>query len=238
ANNGSLFLDEIGEMPLELQVKLLRAIQEGEIMRVGGSEVIKVNLRIISATNLDLFEEVRKGNFRKDLYYRLNVLPINIPPLREREKDIGLLFDYFIDEYNYSFTVKDEVKEGLMKYNWDGNIRELINCVMYLENLDKSPIGIEDLPFHIKTSLYNNIKDDRERSELKDEKHRIVLDILYKAFLEKEKLGRRSISQKAYENNHHISEYDVKGILDELNELDLVDISIGRGGTTISKKGI
>src|SRR5699024_6244614 len=145
ANNGSLFLDEIGEMPLELQVKLLRAIQEGEIMRVGGSEVIKVNLRIISATNLDLFEEVRKGNFRK-----------------------------------------------------------LINCVMYLENLDKSPIDIEDLPFHIKTSLYNNIKDDRERSELKDEKHRIVLDILYKAFLEKEKLGRRSISQKAYENNHHI----------------------------------
>lgn len=116
ANNGTLFLDEIGEMPLELQVRLLRVIQEREVMRVGGNKIIKVNVRIVAATNRNLIEQVDKGLFREDLYYRLNVLPINLPPLRERVDDIKILIDEFKRQNNYSFKLNDEVITFLESY--------------------------------------------------------------------------------------------------------------------------
>ncbi|MGO1470172.1 MAG: sigma-54 interaction domain-containing protein [Tissierella sp.] len=238
ANNGTIFLDEIGEMPIELQVKLLRVIQEGEIMRVGGSEVIKVNLRIISATNLDLAKEVEKGKFRKDLYYRLNVLPINIPPLRERKSDIELLFSYFKKKNNSSFKMNEGAQRVIKGHRWDGNIRELVSCVLYLDNLDKREIGKDDLPYHIKNEIEEGKIEEIEVGHIKDKKQRIVLQILYEAFLNKEKVGRKRISKRAYSKKYHLTEYDVKGILKELSDLKLVDISIGRGGTIINKKGI
>lgn len=134
ANNGSLFLDEIGEMPLELQPKLLRAIQEKEIERLGGKEVIKVDVRIIAATNRNLKEEAEKGSFRLDLYYRLNVFPIKIPALRERKDDIPLLSTYFAQKYCSKFNtnfhgIKEKAMQELLKYDWPGNIRELENLV-------------------------------------------------------------------------------------------------------------
>lgn len=242
ANNGTLFLDEIGEMPIELQVKLLRAIQEGEIMRIGGSEVIKVHVRLIAATNLDLEAQVKQGLFRKDLYYRLNVLPINIPPLRDRKEDIELLLDYFIKKKKSKIFIHRETMDYLKDYYWDGNIRELINCVEYLDNLGESIIRIEHLPYHIKKSkkiLEKDIsKNTKDPIDLGDERAVIVLKILYEAFLERIKLGRKSISERAYKRNYPLSEYDVKAILKKLNDLELVDVSIGRGGSTISKKGI
>ncbi|QNO14331.1 sigma 54-interacting transcriptional regulator [Alkalicella caledoniensis] len=242
ANNGTLFLDEIGEMPLELQVKLLRVIQEREIMRVGGQEVIKVNLRIIAATNLNLAHEILKGTFRKDLYYRLNVLPINVPPLRKRKEDIPLLFDYFMIRNNCKYVISREAIELLKNYRWDGNIRELINGVEYLDNLGKSTISIEDLPYHIK----NNVNEQDARIDKKrempfkfdNERYAVVLEILYESFKKRLKVGRKLISERAYEKNHHLSEYDVKKIMQELSKLELVNINLGRGGTTISDKGI
>lgn len=134
ANNGTLFLDEIGEMPLELQAKILRAIQEREIERLGGNTAIKVNVRIIAATNRDLADEVKAGNFREDLYYRLNVFPINVPPLRERKEDIPTLAKYFVSKYAKNNGKKiNRIDPLIMKelnaYNWPGNVRELEHCI-------------------------------------------------------------------------------------------------------------
>ena len=239
ANNGTLFLDEIGEMPLELQVKLLRVIQEGEIMRVGGNEIIKVNLRIISATNLDLAKQVKSDKFRKDLYYRLNVLPINIPPLRQRKEDISLLFEYFKEANDTHFKLDKGARRTIENHRWEGNIRELINCVLYLENLDKTVISNEDLPYHIKSLAKEEVLDlNLEGLDLKDDRQRIVLSILYDGFLNREKLGRKTISEKAYASKYNLSPYDVKAILQELSQAGLVNVSLGRGGSAISKEGI
>lgn len=134
ANHGTLFLDEIGEMPAELQVKLLRAIQEREVERVGGKSTIKVDVRIIAATNRDLQSEVDEGRFRRDLFYRLNVFPVTLPALRERKKDIPMLVLHFIHKYskNSGKAVKDvsrKVMKQLMAYEWPGNVRELEHLI-------------------------------------------------------------------------------------------------------------
>jgi len=134
ADNGTLFLDEIGDMPLEMQAKLLRAIQEKEIERVGGNVSIKVNVRIIAATNCNLEKEVADGRFRLDLYYRLNVFPIQLPPLRERKEDIGLLARHFIAVYSAKTgknvtEISESALKSLLSYQWPGNIRELENLI-------------------------------------------------------------------------------------------------------------
>ena len=134
ADKGTLFLDEIGELSPQMQVKLLRAIQEQEFERVGGIKTIRVDVRIITATNRNLEEEIAKGTFREDLYYRLNVFPIHIPPLRERKSDIMLLCDHFIDKYNRKNRrsikrITSAAIDLLMMYHWPGNVRELENCI-------------------------------------------------------------------------------------------------------------
>lgn len=134
SDGGTIFLDEIGEMPLELQVKLLRVLQEREIERVGGTETIKVNVRIIAATNKNLEKEVAEGRFRLDLYYRLNVFPITLPPLRERKEDIPLLAYHFMNHYSYKAgkrvsSISEHVLRKMMAYNWPGNVRELEHLI-------------------------------------------------------------------------------------------------------------
>lgn len=134
AEAGSLFLDEIGELPLSLQVKLLRVLQESEIKRVGGTATIKVDVRIIAATTRDLSSEVKNGNFRDDLFYRLNVLPIILPPLRERTDDIKLLLDHFLEKYREILEVDvngfdHSALHLILNYSWPGNVRELENAV-------------------------------------------------------------------------------------------------------------
>ena len=134
ADGGTLFLDEIGELPLDLQAKLLRVLQEGELERVGGTQTIKVNVRLIAATNRDLGQMASNGTFRPDLYYRLNVFPIHLPPLRERVEDIPLLARHFVDKYAAQLGRRiDEVPEATLAqiraYNWPGNIRELQHVI-------------------------------------------------------------------------------------------------------------
>ena len=134
ANNGTLFLDEIGELPLELQAKLLRVLQDGEFERLGSSHTIKVDVRIIAATNRNLEEEVRKGRFREDLFYRLNIFPITMPPLRERLEDLPLLVDFYVKKIDKRLgkaiqTIPKNVMDALMGYNWPGNVRELENVL-------------------------------------------------------------------------------------------------------------
>ncbi len=133
ANHGTLFLDEVGEIPIHLQSKLLRAIQEREIMHVGGTKTIPVDIRFIAATNRDLKEAVRNGTFRGDLYYRLNVMPIELMPLKGRKKDIKALVDYFTEKFNVTYklskVVSPEAMEVLKDFDWPGNIRELENVI-------------------------------------------------------------------------------------------------------------
>jgi len=134
AHQGTLFLDEIGEIPLELQSKLLRALQEQELERLGGNRTIKVDVRIIAATNRNLKAMVEENRFRADLYYRLNVFPLNVPPLRERREDIPLLARYFLQKHAQRMdrkieTIPTHVFEALTNYHWPGNIRELQNVI-------------------------------------------------------------------------------------------------------------
>ena len=141
ANGGTLFLDEIGEMPMDMQVKLLRAIQEGEICRVGGSKTIPLDVRIIAATNKDLKELIDSNNFRLDLYYRLSVIPLKIPPLRERKEDIPLLIKFFMNSKAIKLnkevpSINSETYQMLLRYEWPGNIRELENFIEKTVNLN------------------------------------------------------------------------------------------------------
>ncbi len=152
AHGGSIFLDEIGDMSFNLQVKLLRVLQEKTFERIGGSKTIKVDIRIIAATNRNLEELVKEGKFREDLYYRLSVVPIHIPPLRERGQDIPLLLNYFLEKSNTlnSASIEgfsEEVMDVLMNYEYPGNVRELQNIIERIVVLKKKGcIDIEDLP--------------------------------------------------------------------------------------------
>lgn len=136
ANHGTLMLDEIGDMPMDLQVKLLRAIQQQEITRIGGSKTIKLDIRFLALTNSDLKHKIENGTFRQDLFYRLNVIPIHVPPLRERSSDIEALCNHFIDifskKYNCPFVLTERQYGFMRQYHWPGNIRELENIIEYL----------------------------------------------------------------------------------------------------------
>lgn len=155
ANEGTIFLDEIGDMPMELQVNLLRVLQERKVMRVGGEKVIPVNVRIIAATNKDLMKAVEEGRFREDLYYRLNVLNIHIPPLRERGKDIELLTIHLINIFSESLGkgingAELEFFKAIRDYSWPGNVRELQNVVEYAMNVAEGEyLSVTDLPHSI-----------------------------------------------------------------------------------------
>ena len=158
ARGGTIFLDEIGELSLSLQVKLLRVVQERTFRRIGGSEDIKVDVRIISATNQNLKEKVRKGEFREDLYYRLNVIPIHLPPLRERKEDIPLLINHFISKYAQMFgkeirDISSYAMELLTNYAFPGNIRELENIIERSVAMESSNIILpESLTLHTEVS--------------------------------------------------------------------------------------
>jgi DNA-binding NtrC family response regulator len=157
ADGGTLFLDEIGEIPVEMQVKLLRAIQESEFERVGGLKTLKVDVRLITATNRDLEHEIEEGNFREDLYYRLNVVPLRIPPLRERGDDVPLLVDHIIEKFNERLGkevegISAEALAVLCAHSWPGNIRELENVLERTMLFCKDPeIGLADIPEEVRS---------------------------------------------------------------------------------------
>ncbi|MEJ2366176.1 MAG: sigma 54-interacting transcriptional regulator, partial [Deltaproteobacteria bacterium] len=158
ANGATLFLDEIGELPLELQPKLLRVIQDGEFERLGSSGTIKVDVRLIAATNRNLEEEVRRGRFREDLWYRLNIFPITVPPLRERMEDIALLVDFFVDKISKRLgksieSIPVSVMNTLEDYQWPGNVRELENV------LERAVINSSGPKLHLVDELKKPSKD-------------------------------------------------------------------------------
>jgi len=149
ANGGTIFLDEIGELPLEMQAKLLRVLQEKEVRPVGSNEKVNVDVRVIAATNRDLEAAYRAGTFRKDLYFRLNVVTVHLPPLRERRSDIPVLVHHFLDRYakGSHIQVTPSAMKSLLNYDWPGNVRELENCIARAVTLgDRQTIDVVDLP--------------------------------------------------------------------------------------------
>ncbi|MBI4271708.1 MAG: sigma-54-dependent Fis family transcriptional regulator [Candidatus Rokubacteria bacterium] len=174
AHGGTLFLDEIGTLKAELQAKLLRVLQEREIERVGGTRAIKIDVRVIAATNVDLKQAVARGAFREDLYYRLNVVPIEVPPLRERIEDLPLLVEHFVRHYGQQFGkrvqgLSPEALGALAEYRWPGNVRELQNVVERCVVLAEGPvIGLNDLPLDVLLPDHRIRVRRAERLPLKD----------------------------------------------------------------------
>ncbi|WP_326911352.1 sigma-54 interaction domain-containing protein [Sedimentibacter sp. MB31-C6] len=250
AHKGTIFLDEVEAMSPSLQVKLLRVIQEREIMRVGGNKIISIDVRIIATSNESLENLVAKGSFRTDLYYRLNTLPIQLPPLSERGNDIILLFEYFKNKINGHFTLSTQIIDAFMSHNWNGNIRELRNYVEYFTYLNKDEIFYDDLP----PSFYNNPKIISNNSIDKNikldvelleqlagngiEEYHFVLNKLYDGFINKINLGRLSIAEMAETNGIFLTQQEVRNILIDLSNLGLIKMTRGRGGSKINNRGI
>lgn len=212
AHGGTLLLDEIGEMPLELQAKLLRVLQEKKITRIGGIKPIVVDVRIIASTNKDLLEAVQKKNFREDLYYRLNVLTINLPPLRNRKEDIPLLINYFLKKYNYLLgknakQISQEAMSKLLSYEWPGNVRELQNVLERAINMVEGEIiHINHLPQIFADKKIRSTSDSFPRSltDVEVENIKKALDYCAGNITQTAKLlniGRNTLYRKLKEYN-------------------------------------
>jgi two-component system, NtrC family, response regulator HydG len=196
AHRGDIFLDEVGDIPASTQVKILRVLQEKEFERVGDSMPIKVDVRIISATHRDLDAMVRRDNFREDLFYRLNVIPIRLPPLRERREDLHLLVDYFLEENRLKsgkniVGIGNEAMERLLAYNWPGNVRELINALEYAFVVCRDDhIGVAHLPEPVAASKRARPQGPSpKKKELREETER-VLEAMRQAEGKKAKAAR------------------------------------------------
>jgi len=248
AHEGTIFLDEIGEMPLPQQAKLLRVIEEQKIMKVGGKDLIDINVRIIVATNKDLFEMVTNGQFRGDLYYRLNVLPINIPSLRERIEDIPLLFNFFVKKNGQNFSLSTKSYDKIIKHQWPGNIRELKNTVEYLANLNKEVIECEDIPIKnienishstkltdVEGHIINQFKlDENKNLNL----YKFILVELQKCFIDRVHIGRKRLEEITKDKNLFFTEQEIKNGLIKLNSYGFIISSKGRKGSNITELGI
>ena len=254
AHRGTIFLDEIGEMPLQLQSKLLRALEERKVRRIGSDKNIDIDVRVIAATNKNIHQLMIDGSFREDLYYRLNVLPLSVPSLRERKDDIEELFYHLAKDMHSDIKLKPDAVKLIMAYSWPGNVRELRNVAEYLSNQNKYEIGAED--FRWVESVRNN---EERRSESKKsagnagdrENFRFMLiegsniDHIYSLLGEmkkladkKERYGRKKLEELLTEEGIACSEGEIRSLLVKLTYGGYVRSLKGRGGSEITPKGI
>ncbi|MCP3740724.1 sigma-54 interaction domain-containing protein [Rossellomorea sp. BNER] len=242
AHRGTIFMDEIGDAPLDLQVKLLRVLQEGVVRRVGGNEQVPIDIRIIAATNVNLEEKVQEGTFRQDLYYRLNVLPLQTLPLRERREDILLMLHHYINKftndevYHVNEFMEKETIEFFQRHPWPGNVRELVNVVEYMVNVKvtNQKIQLSDVPIYLLKEADNQKEPEAKplcESMLSEEEH--VLMIIYLKF----GIGRRKLVQELARRGVNIGEGKVKSIIDMLRANQLIQVNRGVRGCTVTEKG-
>ena len=223
ANHGTIFLDEIGDISPKLQSRLLRTIQEHQIMRVGSDRMIEIDVRFITATNRNLEQAVREGTFRSDLFFRLNVLPVVIPPLRKRKDDILVLLQYFLGGDFKNITAQDLTL--LSKYDWPGNIRELENVATYYKTLLSLPEYITEQRFT--DAAFTTEVDIQET----------VLKLIYSNTALSHGIGRSNLLQQLEQKGISISDGKLRNILDQMQTAGLIEIGKGRYGTKITEKG-
>lgn len=247
AHKGTIFLDEIGDASGAIQNRLLRVLQERQIMRVGGNKVIPTDIRVIAATNQDLKEMIQEGTFRADLYFRLNILPIHLPPLRKRQEDIPWLVERFIRRYAYDlrrppFTLSKEAMKAMQEYEWPGNIRELENVIEYLAHVVEEEGYVYQLPFMV----------DQENGPIEHDDCAAVCEPLYETYsqrgflaemvailqeLMQEGSGRYALGEQLQAQGLEISSQQLRYRLKLLQNDELIQVGKGRQGSKISSKG-
>jgi transcriptional regulator with PAS, ATPase and Fis domain len=238
AHRGTVFLDEIGEMPNDLQMRLLRVLEEREVMRLGGDRLISIDIRVVAATNRDLEALVETGKFREDLYYRLNVLPLRIPPLRDRPEDIMPLIREFQRIYDFDFELSAEAQRLFLAHRWRGNARELRNYVEFIANLGLRRVEPADLPFQAETAAPQPGPAAPAAAANLEAKRGFLLEELARAFRAGARLGRRSLHSLAVKRGIFLSEQEIRRLLLELETESLVVIFPGKGGTVITERGL
>jgi len=248
ANGGTIFLDEIGDISHKIQTRLLRVLQEREIMRVGGNRIIPVDVRIIAATNKNLLETIEAGKFREDLYHRLKVLYLHIPPLRDRKEDISQLLQYFLkEEGKQNVKVEEQVIDVLRNYNWYGNVREFRNIITYMIVVsDDDIITKESLPDRMFFRVPNEVGPyDEVSSQIpKLEKHGNINDFMFilrelkEAYDNGRNIGRYQLLTIMESKNIPLSEQKIRYKLDVLEKEGLINKNKGPGGSKITMRGI
>lgn len=199
-------------------------------MRVGGNSIIRVNVRVIAATNRDLLKQVEEGDFRKDLFYRLNVFQIKLPSLADRKEDIGLLIKHFLNNWERKREVCGDFKIFASNYNWPGNVRELRNTLEYMTTISSRALSFASLPNYLK-----------KREYYLDQKHDgryLLLKILYYLCKNDKDSGRRSLTDMFNKIYYDISEMEIREMIEKLSENNLLNVRRGRAGTVITKKGV
>lgn len=228
ADSGTIFLDEIEGMAPSTQLKLLRVIQEREIMRVGGDQVISIDVRVISASNQDLIPLMESGKFRRDLYYRVSTLPLDLPPLRHRKEDIIPLMEEFKNTLRLTFVLTEEAKSLLQHYNWPGNIRELRNCAEYLGCQNIAVIDVENLPYTIRSAAIPHSSETVSR--------RIETEILQ--ILAGQSAGRQQLQRQLSRAGYAVTIGQLRRTLEHMKTLGWVAPGVGRGGTSLTPQGM
>lgn len=242
AHTGTIFLDEIGDIPKSIQVKLLRVIQEKEIMRIGGSNIIPIDVRLIAATNQDLHRLTESGEFRKDLYYRINVLNLHLPALRDRKSDIPALIQDILKEIGYdNKKIDGNLLEVLMSSSWKGNVRELKGCIQHMAYLGADVITIDDLPPDFQSlylndhSLDNNFSEQKLFEELLPPERELAETVLNT--MKHRSMGRRLIGNLLKSQGLEISEHEIRKILGYLLEKQYIVYGKGRSGARLTELG-
>lgn len=239
-DGGTIFLDEIGDISIEVQARLLRVLQEKELMRIGSNRINRVDVRVIAATNKNLWNLIEEGKFRKDLYYRLKIGYLKIPPLRERKEDLRELIEYFIKvESTPSIKMEDAVYDELLKYNWYGNVRELKNTLSYMLAVKEgTTIRLSDIPNRdfFKGEITAN-RDMIEPSLSLSEEEQFLLGLIDKLKKENNLVGRRLLADKSQNTSFPLTKYQVRNRLDKLKDKSLIEKGKGKKGTNLTALG-
>lgn len=242
AHKGTIFLDEIGDISPSLQSRLLRVIQQKEVLKVGGTRLFPIDVRVIAATNRDLSKMVAEGKFRDDLYYRLRVLQLDIPPLRERPEDIPHLATWFLERRGANPGHAYQLKDALMRYPWPGNVRELENTMEYVACMNQESEALDDIPMFLldqTESSFFPITPTLELQELSnDQREAAVLRLIQQGRVNGQNTGRRALVKSARDNGYLISESEMRKTMDKLRETGLIDVSPGRAGSKLTNKGM
>ncbi len=239
ADGGTIFLDEIGDISLKVQARLLRVLQEKEVMRIGGVKIRPIDVRIVAATNKDLLQMVKEKKFREDLYYRLKMGYVNLPPLRKRKEDIYSIMNHFIKiETTEGIKICDDVIYELLKYDWYGNVRELRNTLTYMLAVrEDNNITLEDIPDKgFFQGVVHYEYDDKNDLDL-DKEQIFILKKIYYLSKEGEIIGREKLGNLTMRTEYEMTQYQMRSRLDKLERRGLIVKKKGKHGTVLSNKG-